>query len=84
MKIRKYTHYHFTGQDPIVGELHRMKGNSLKNSEISKDSGVASGTLANWWSGRTKRPKFSTVLAVARSLGGDLEIIYNGKRKNIK
>lgn len=84
MKIRRYTHYHFTGQDPIVAELHRMKGNELRNSDIQKDSGVASGTLANWWSGRTKRPKFATVMAVARSLGGDLTITYNGKRRRIK
>lgn len=81
MKIRRYTHYHFTGQDPIVRKLHVLRGNSLRNSELSRDSGVAAGTLSNWWSGKTKRPKFSTIVAVARSLGADVVLIQKGKKK---
>lgn len=80
MKIRKYHHYHFTGQDPIVAKIRHLVGND-RNTDISKDSGVASSTLSNWWSGRTKRPKFSTCAAIIRSYGADLVIVEKKKRK---
>lgn len=78
MKIRKYHHYNFSGQDPIIGKIRRLTGND-RNSEISKDSGVAAGTLGNWWSGRTKRPKFATCMAIIRSYGADLVIVEKRK-----
>jgi DNA-binding phage protein len=71
-----YTSYSFIEKDPIIDKLRTVVSDQhAKYSTIEKDSGVSSTTLHNWFKGDTKRPQFATVMAVARALGHDLELV---------
>ena len=78
MKI--YKSYMFRNKDPIIDQLRTvMKDQDVTSSDVSKSSDVSYGTLRNWFDGPTQRPQFATAMAVARSLGYDLELV---KRKH--
>ncbi len=70
MKVKLYKTYSFKDKDPIIDHL-RNPVNGKSYSELAKDSGVSSSTLANWFDGPTKRPQFATIAAVARAIGPD-------------
>lgn len=65
-----YKTYRFTDYDPVIAVLRHSKDEAkVKNSVIRKDSGVSSSTLYNWDRGKTRKPQFATVVAVARAIG---------------
>jgi len=67
--LKPYRSYVFRGKDPVIDILRTaIKDSGKSYQEVADESGVAVGTLSNWFSGPTERPKFSTVNAVARSL----------------
>lgn len=55
-------------QDPIVDWLKSKKGET-KDSEIENGGGPKRGTLNSWWSGKTRKPQFTTVAATCVVLG---------------
>ncbi len=61
-------------QDPVVDTLRTLREDmgSPNNNKISEGSGVAAGTLANWWKGKTRRPQFATINAVAGMFGYEM------------
>ncbi len=66
----KYKSYSFVEKDPVIDALRTAVSTSKKKYRtISQDSGVAASTIHNWFHGRTRRPQFATVAAVARALG---------------
>lgn len=68
MKI--YKSYMFRTKDPVIDHVRTIVADSgLKHSKVSEKSGVAAGTMHNWFSGPTRRPQFATVEAVARACG---------------
>ena len=71
MKITIYRNYKFTDQDPIVDALRTMVKSELKmkNSRIAAITGIAIGTLDNWFNGVTRKPQNATVSQVAAALG---------------
>lgn len=78
MKI--YKSYMFRNKDPIIDQLRTViKDEDAKLKDIALKSGVSYGTMHNWFKGKTCRPQFASTMAVARSLGYDLELI---KRKH--
>ncbi len=67
--LRPYKTYSFVTKDPVIDLLRTVKDDTkAKIAHISGDSGVSSGTLYNWFSGKTRRPQFATVVAVARAM----------------
>jgi transcriptional regulator with XRE-family HTH domain len=74
--INAYKSYSFKDKDPVIDRLRTIiQDESVSYAEIHAMSGVTQTTLWNWFSGSTKRPQFATVMAVARSLGYDMQIV---------
>lgn len=72
--LRPYKTYKFTGQDPMVIKvLDQLDGSTF--AAVSRDSGVASTTLGNWKSGKTKRPQFATLNATLMASGAEFAIV---------
>jgi hypothetical protein len=73
-----YKSYSFVDKDPIIDEIRTIyqdTGSTYK--QIHEDSGVATATLTNWFSGDTKRPQAATINAVLRCMGYRLGIVPN-------
>lgn len=68
---RAYATYTFQGQDPIISRLKRAIGQQSLPA-IARASGVSLACLRSWFSGRTRRPQFATVKAVAMAIGMEL------------
>jgi DNA-binding phage protein len=66
--LKVYKSYNFVNKDPIIDEIRGMvKG--YKYSQIEEMSGVSHTTLRGWFDGKTRRPQYSTVMAVVHALG---------------
>jgi len=65
-----YEAYYFRAneQDPIVDWLKSKKGD-IKDGKIEEGGGPKRGTLNSWWSGKTRKPQFTTVAATCVVLG---------------
>jgi DNA-binding phage protein len=69
-----YTSYVFRKdeQDPIIDKIKTIftdYGDTV--GHVAAQAGVAPGTLANWFNGKTRRPQFATTAAVVRTMGFD-------------
>jgi hypothetical protein len=69
-KAPVYEAYYFRAneQDPIVDWLKSKKGET-KDAAIEGGGGPKRGTLNSWWSGKTRKPQFTTVAATCVVLG---------------
>ena len=78
-----YKSYMFTSKDPIIDVLRTLKRDSeMKDSEIHEAGGPSTGTLRNWFNGRTRRPQFATVAAAAVAMGEtSLPLTSEGRNK---
>lgn len=68
MKIKLYNTYLVRDKDPVIDYLRNAKV-GIKTSKLARDSGVSATTIANWFGGKTRKPQFATVVAVARAMG---------------
>lgn len=71
MKAKLYGNYHFRKeeQDPVVDYLRAAREKRpVKTSEIAKQ-GLASSTISNLFEGKTRSPRFSTIMVIARCIG---------------
>jgi DNA-binding phage protein len=69
-----YAHYHFRKdeQDPIVDKVRTLFNNQGDTvGHVAVEAGISPATMANWFSGKTRRPQFATTAAVVRTLGYD-------------
>lgn len=65
-----YKTYIFRDKDPVIDVLRTAKTDSkVKASTIAETSGVSPSTIHNWFMGKTRKPQFATVVAVARAIG---------------
>jgi lambda repressor-like predicted transcriptional regulator len=70
VKAKLYKTYLFRDKCPSIDYLRTAKAKAgIKNAKISINSGVAAGTLNNWFNGTTRRPQFATIVAAARGIG---------------
>lgn len=68
-KIRIYKTYNYK-YDPVIEQvLELLDGSSMKFSQASDVSGVATSTIRNWSKGKTRRPQNTTIEAVGRAAG---------------
>ena len=79
-----YKSYNFTDKDPIIDKIRTIVQDSGESyADISEHSGVSVGTLHNWFDGDTKRPRYSSLEAVARALGMTLDFVaYSPKSRD--
>lgn len=68
-KIRIYKTYNYK-IDPVIDQvLELLENSSMKFTQASDVSGVASSTIRNWSKGKTRRPQSTTIEAVGRAAG---------------
>ena len=71
--LKAYKSYVFRDKDPVIDKLRTIVADSGMNStEVSTDSGVSASAIFGWFHGKTRRPQFATVNAVARACGQEL------------
>jgi transcriptional regulator with XRE-family HTH domain len=67
---RMYKFYTFNGKDPIIPRVEQMLTDAgLSYVEAAERSGVSVQTFYNWFSGKTRKPQYATVMAVAYACG---------------
>lgn len=66
----QYKSYSFIEKDPVIDALRTaVSQHGFTYPELHEKSGVAYTTIHNWFHGKTRRPQFATVAAVARAMG---------------
>lgn len=71
-----YRTYAFVDKDPIIDIMRTLaQDNHRSYSDISDESGVSRTTLNNWFHGKTRRPMFCTIAAVAGALGKTVGLV---------
>jgi DNA-binding phage protein len=64
-----YNTYRFRDKDPVIDMLRtRFQDGKYTYVGVAADSGVTESTLRNWFGGKTRKPQFATVQAVARAM----------------
>jgi DNA-binding XRE family transcriptional regulator len=71
-------------RDPVMDLLKKARVEAkIKTAHVHRDTGVSTSAIYNWDNGKTVKPQFATVVAVARSIPGALEqveaLIRRGK-----
>lgn len=79
--LKLYKSYMFQDKDPIIDRMRTMLDDEgVKQNEACVLSGLSPSTLHNWFKGDTKRPQFATIMALARSVGYDLQLVKPERR----
>jgi transcriptional regulator with XRE-family HTH domain len=74
--LKLYKSYSFRDKDPVIDKLRTIISDEGKSyTEIAVNSGVSRTTLRQWFHGKTQRPQHATVMAVARSMGYDMDFV---------
>lgn len=87
--VSQYLSYSFIEKDPIIDRMRSvLAAEQASYEDVHLKSGVSTNTLYQWFNGKTRRPQYATVMAVARSLGYDLVLTKSGEvikfRRNIR
>lgn len=79
--FKLYKSYAFRDKDPIIQQLRTMIADEgISYGDLSLQSGVSVTTFYQWFHGKTLRPQFATVMATARSMGYDLQVVKSHRR----
>ena len=82
-----YTSYLFRDKDPVIDVMRGVvEDANMSYQDVRDESGVSKSTIRNWFHGKTRRPQFATVAAVAGACGagvniGRYQVKPNGKPK---
>lgn len=80
--LKLYKTYNFVDKDPIIDELRTVvQVQRVSYRGLCEVSGVSASTPRNWFGGKTKRPQYQTVRAIARALGYDLTLGPSNQRE---
>lgn len=81
--LKPYRSYMFRNKDPIIDKMRTLiADNDITHTRISELSGVSTTTLYNWFGGKTRRPQFASLNAVARTMDCELALRkINGRGK---
>lgn len=68
--IKSYKTYMFRDKDPVIDELRTMfQDTGVAYSQVGNETGIAEGTIHNWFHGETRRPQSASIEAVGRFFG---------------
>lgn len=71
--LKPYKSYVFRNKDPIIDKIRTVvQDSNMKHKAVSDESGVSVACMHGWFHGKTRRPQFATVNAVARACGKEL------------
>lgn len=74
--LRLYRSYMFKDKDPVIDRIRTIvKDEGLSHKDIERLSSVRAQTLANWFTGETRKPQFATIAAVTYGLGYKTEFV---------
>ena len=74
--LTTYRSYAFRNKDPIIDKIRTVVEDSGKGYlAIHESSGVSTTTLYNLFHGKTRRPQFASLNAVARALNHELRLV---------
>lgn len=77
-----YRTYSFQNKDPMIDKIRTIVERSNQSyDQIHDESGVSVGTLYNWFHGKTRRPQFASLNAVARALNHELRLLPRNARR---
>lgn len=80
-KVHIYRSYRFLDKDPVIDKCRRLiEVEGLKWRDAALMSDMSPATLDNWFNGETRKPQFSSVMSLTRSLGYDIE--FKRQRNN--
>jgi len=79
--LSPYRTYVFVDKDPVIDKMRTLVDDAdVSYREIKESSGVSTTTLSNWFHGKTRRPQFATVNAVALALGREFRLMKKVKK----
>jgi len=91
MSKHQYISYAFkaTEKDPVIDRMRTLLADeNVSYEDVHVKSGVSKNTLYQWFDGKTRRPQYATVMAVARSLGYDMVLTKTNRiikfKRNIR
>jgi transcriptional regulator with XRE-family HTH domain len=75
--VKFYTSYRFTGQDPIVETVLRLRTKISNRSayQIAKQANINPATIKNWENKKTRRPQHATLAAYVGALGKKFRLV---------
>lgn len=78
-----YKAYPFTTKDPVIDVLRTVKRDAeMTDGQIRDAGGPTTGTLRNWFKGKTRRPQFATVAAAGVAMGlSSIPLTSEGRAK---
>lgn len=82
-RIHIYRSYRFMDKDPIIDKCKTLIADEgIKEQHAALISDLSPTTLHNWFHGDTRRPHFSSIAALTRSLGYEIDF-KKSKNKTI-
>jgi transcriptional regulator with XRE-family HTH domain len=89
MSKHQYVSYAFKEKDPVIDRMRTLLADeNVSYEDVHVKSGVSKNTLYQWFDGKTRRPQYATVMAVARSLGYDMVLTKTNRvikfKRNIR
>jgi predicted transcriptional regulator len=70
MPLKLIKSYNFTDKDPIVDKMRGpIRRSRMTEKEIATDTGLHIQTVRNIFGGKTKHPRYSTVIKIMRCCG---------------
>jgi len=75
--ISVYPSYRFTGQDPVVEAVLKLRESrsNRSSSQIARDANLSPATVRNWETKKTRRPQHATLAAYAGMLGKRFRLV---------
>lgn len=72
--------------DDLIEIFEDIKGmlNAYNLCSVAFSAGVAVSTVYNWHNGKTKAPRISTFIKVARALGYEVKLIHGDTPRHLK
>lgn len=83
--IQVYQTYSFTKKDPAIDRLRTAIQDQLGSTNqkvlkrIHEASNVSIAAMNGWFGGKTRRPQYATMAAVAGAIGGRFDLILDGE-----
>lgn len=81
-KLHIYRNYQFLHKDPVIDKMRTLVADEgLKWTQAAQISDLSPATISNWFRGSTRRPQFSSIASLTRSMGYEIDFKRSGNKK---